>query len=125
MLEIVMAGKPYSFNFGIGFLRAIDATIQADVPDTKGVKKAIGFRYHFSSVLDGDVQSFETILYHANSGQNPRVTMAVLDSWIDDPETDLDKTMKEVQDFLLESNACKKLAKTIIKRIEEATEKQA
>jgi ubiquitin-protein ligase len=74
--------------------------------------------------VDGDVQAFETILYHANVNQTPKITFKDLDSWIDNPETDIEKEMKDVQDFLLSSNACKKQTETMIKEIAEAEAKQ-
>lgn len=60
----------------------------------------------------------------ANRGQNPRVTRALLDSYIENPDTDIDQLFEDTLDFLERANATKKIVERLKKRIEEAKENQ-
>jgi len=125
LFELEIGGHVYGFKFGIGFLREIDRAVKAGVPGLNGVEKPMGFRFYFSSFLDGDVQALEKILLTGNAGMQPRLTIPVLDEWVDDPDTDLDQVMADVKDFLLRSNACGGQAKRMIAEIQKELEKAA
>ena len=60
----------------------------------------------------------------ANKGESPRITKALLDSYIDDPDTDVDQLFEDTLDFLGKANATKKIVGMIRQRIEEAKAKQ-
>ena len=55
----------------------------------------------------------------ANKGQNPRVTKSLLDSYIEDPDTDIDQLFEDTLDFLEKANVTKKIVKRLKKRIAE------
>ena len=80
-----------SVNFGMGFLRDVNKKIQVPVDNLKDVSKGIGLKYMIGSVMDGEVEPLVDLLDAANQGQTPRVTKELLDDYIDDPETDIDK----------------------------------
>ena len=88
------------------------------------MKKDVGARYLIAQVLDGEVDSIVDLLDIANKGQNPRVTKARLDSYIDDPDTDVDALFEDTLDFLGKANATKKLMAKMMEAIEEAREAQ-
>ena len=73
--------------------------------------------------MDGDVEALVEILAAANKGQNPRVTNALLDAYIDDENTDIDKLFEEVIDFLSNANATKKVTEALLKAMEEQKNK--
>ena len=120
MLELTIKGEVYQFNFGMGFLREINKKISAPVDGLKDVNKNIGLQYTVASVIDGDPEALVDVLEVANQGFSPRVSRNLLDSYIDDAETDIDDLFKTVIDFLKNANATKKAVETI----QEAVEKQ-
>ena len=105
MLEIEIGGEVYQFNFGFGFLREIN---KCQKVTSEGISKEIGFQLKVGGLLDGDVLDLLDILYTANAGQKPRVTRHALESYIEDPETDVDSLFSEVLDFLKRNNVTKK-----------------
>lgn len=124
MLEITIDGVVYSFNFGMGFMREINKKVGAPVDGLPDVKKNIGLQYYVAGVLDFDVEALVDILDIANKGQNPRVTRALLDAYIDDSETDIDRLFEDVLDFLKSANATKKTVTNLLAAIEEQKNKQ-
>ena len=124
MMELTISGQVYQFNFGMGFLRDANKMISTSVDGIKDVKKDIGARYMIARVIDGEPDALVDILDVANKGQNPRVTKALLDSYIDDPDTDVDALFEDTLDFLGKANATKKLMAKMMEAIEEAREAQ-
>lgn len=124
MMELTISGQVYQFNFGMGFLRDANKMISTSVDGIKDVKKDIGARYMIARVIDGEPDALVDLLDVANKGQNPRVTKALLDSYIDDPDTDVDALFEDTLDFLGKANATKKLMAKMMEAIEEAREAQ-
>lgn len=120
MMELTISGQVYQFNFGMGFLREANKMISASVDGIKDVKKDIGLRYMIARVLDGEPDALVDLLDVANKGQNPRVTKALLDSYIDDPNTDIDALFEDALGFLGKANATKKLMAKMMEAIEES-----
>lgn len=121
MMELTINGTVYQFKFGMGFLREANRTVKIPVQGMQGVTKEIGARYLIARVVvDQETDALVDILDMANKGENPRVTKALLDSYIDSEETDIDRLMEETKDFLLKANATKK----IVEEIEKEYEKQ-
>ena len=89
-MELTINGQVYQFNFGMGFLREMNRKVTVPVDGIKDVKRHVGLRYMVSGIMDGDVEALEELLVVANKDQTPRVTTALLDEYIDDPETDID-----------------------------------
>lgn len=120
MMELTIDGNVYEFSFGMGFMREINKRVGTSVDGVPDVKKNIGLQYMVASIIDGDVEALVEVLDTANKGKKPRVTKFLLDSYIDDEETDIDALFNEVLDFLGKANATKKIVTTM----QEAYEKE-
>jgi hypothetical protein len=124
MFELTIGGKVYEFNFGMGFMREINKKIGVPVDGLPDVKKNMGLQYTVAGIMDGDLEALVDALDVANKGRVPRVTKEILDNYIDDPETDIDKLFAEVLDFLKKANATKKTVETLLEAIEAEKQKQ-
>ena len=108
MYELTINNEVYGFNFGMGFLREINRTLSQPVDGVPGAKQNIGLRYKIAGIMDGDIEALVDVLEAANKGCEPRVTRNVLDAFIDDVNTDIDRLFDDVLDFLAKANATKK-----------------
>ena len=124
MMELTINGQVYQFNFGMGFLRDANKTVSEKINNATDKKKDVGATYMIAGIMDGDPEDLVNALDLANKGQNPRVTKALLDSYIENPDTDIDQLFEDTMDFLERANATKKIVERLKKRIEEAKEKQ-
>ena len=124
MMELTINGQVYQFNFGMGFLREANKTVSEKINNATDKKKDVGATYMIAGIMDGDPEDLVNALDLANKGQNPRVTKALLDSYIENPDTDIDQLFEDTMDFLERANATKKIVERLKKRIEEAKEKQ-
>ena len=120
MLELTINDVVYSFHFGMGFMREINKKVGIPVDGIKDVTKNVGLQYTVGCVLDGDVEALVDILDAANKSQNPRVTRALLDSYIDSEDTNIDALFDVVIDFLRGANATKKAVAQMIDAYQEA-----
>ena len=119
MFELTINDEVYKFRFGMGFIREINKTMSIPVDGVPGEKQNVGLRYKIGCLYDNDVETLVEILNIANKTENPRVTQKLLDSYIDDPDTDIDKLFRDVLDFLSQSNATKKVAEAVKKMADE------
>jgi len=55
-------------------------------------------------------------------GQDPRVTRALLDAYVDDPETDIDQLFEDTLDFLEKANATRKTVQKLMEAIRKSEE---
>lgn len=124
MFELTMNEQVYQFNFGMGFMREINKKIGVPVDGLPNVKKNIGLKYYVVLVIDKDVEALVDILDTANKGMNPRITRDVLDSYIDDPDTDIDTLFDEVIDFLKQTNATKNVTMDLLEAVEKEKAKK-
>lgn len=124
MMELTINGQVYQFNFGMGFLREANKTVSEKINNATDKKKDVGATYMIAGIMDGDPEDLVNALDLANKGQNPRVTRALLDSYIENPDTDIDQLFEDTLDFLERANATKKIVERLKKRIEEAKENQ-
>lgn len=118
MLELTIKDIVYPFNFDMGFLREINKSVSTPVDGLPDVKRNIGLRYKVLCVMDGDPEALVDILDAANKIHKPRATRAALDSYIDDPDTDVDALCTEVLDFLKSANATKKTVNLLLEELE-------
>lgn len=118
--ELTINEKIYQFNFGMGFLREINKKVNQPVDGLKDVKKDIGLGYYVLLLIDKDIEALVDVLLAANKGFDRRVTQALLDSFIDDSETDVDSIFEEVLGFLSRANATKKKTLELIEEAEKA-----
>ena len=124
MMELTINGQVYQFNFGMGFLRDANKTVSEKINNATDKKKDVGATYMIAGIIDGDPEDLVNALDLANKGQSPRVTKALLDSYIENPDTDIDQLFEDTMDFLERANATKKIVERLKKRSEEAKEKQ-
>lgn len=118
MFELTINNVVYEFNFGMGFMREINKLVGTPVDGLPDVKKNIGLQYYVAGIIDGDLEALVTALDLANKGHKPRVTAALLDAYIDDEGTDIDKLFGDVLDFLKNANATKKTVANLLAAIE-------
>lgn len=124
MFELTMNGKVIPFKFGVGFLREINKTVQVPVDGAPGTKNNIGLRVAIGKLYDGDVETLVQVLDLANKGQNPRVTVADIENYIDDEDTDIEKLFDDMMGFLKESNATRLTVKKLLEAIAEQEAKE-
>ena len=124
MMELTINGQVYQFNFGMGFLREVNKKATAQVDGVKGAERNLGLRMAVAGIVDGDVESLVDVLDLANKGRDPRATKTVLDSYIDDPDTDIDKLFEDVMDFLKKTNATRKTTVAFLEEVEEQKQNQ-
>ena len=125
MLELTIKGEVYQFNFGMGFMREVNKkVVQKGGADTNATKN-IGLRYVIGGIIDNDIEILVDALIAANKGQTPRVTRDLLDSYIDDEETDIDELFDTVMDFLLKTNATKNTAATMKEEVDKLLKAEA
>lgn len=122
MFELTINNQVYEFNFGMGFMREINKKVGTPVDGLPDVKKNIGLQYMVACIIDGDIEALVDVLDAANKGMSPRVTKLMLDSYIDDENTDIDALFDSVMDFLRSANATKK---TVVKLLEAVEEEKA
>lgn len=96
--------------------------MNAPVEGIPGMKKDIGARYMFARVIDGEADALVEVLNLANMGQDPRVTRALLDAYVDDPETDIDQLFEDTLDFLEKANATRKTVQKLMEAIRKSEE---
>lgn len=125
MFELEIKGQIYQFNFGMGFLREINKKINQPVDGLKDVKKDVGLGYTVLLLIDRDVEALVDTLFAANKGFDRRVTTALLDSYIDDPNTDIEELFVRVLDFLKAANATKKKTMELVEMAQKEAEKAA
>lgn len=117
MMELTINGEVYQFCFGMGFLREINKRVSVPVDKIPDVKRNIGLSYLISGVIDRDPEDLVSLLEAANKSLTPRVTRQLLDSYIDDPETDIDALFEQVIDFLKSANATKKTTLDLLEEV--------
>lgn len=118
MFELTINNQVYEFSFDMGFMREVNKRIGVPVDNLPNVKKNVGLQYAIASIIDGDVEGLVDVLDTANRGRNPRVTKALLDSYIDNENTDIDQLFDDVLNFLKKANATKKTMLELLERIE-------
>lgn len=110
--EIEMNGTMYAFNFGMGFLKAINSRATEKVPNSN-YSVNVGAKYLMAQVMSDDVEALCDVLMTANKGENPRLTTKELESYIEDESTDIEALFKQVVDFFGKANATKMVYKEI------------
>jgi len=110
--EIEMNGTPYAFNFGMGFLKAINSRATEKVPNSN-YSVNVGAKYLMAQVMSDDVEALCDVLMTANKGENPRLTQKELELYIEDEATDIEALFAQVVDFFGKANATKMVYKEL------------
>ena len=116
MFELTINETVYQFRFGLGFVRAIDKKTQVKGED--GNMHDAGLQYAVAALIDEDPIELVEILDIANKTEKPRVTRELLDSYIEDEGTDLERLCEELLDFFKKSNSTKKKTLAVIELVE-------
>lgn len=125
MFELTINDVVYQFQFGMGFLREINKLVGRPVDGIPDAKQNIGLQYKVAGIIDGDLEALVDVLDIANKNQKPRVTRTLLDSYIDDENTDVDRLLADVLDFLSKTNATKKITVALMDAAEKERAKAA
>lgn len=125
MFELTIKDTVYSFKFGMGFLRDINKMLGKPMDGIPDAKQNIGLQYKIGGIIDGDVEALVDVLDIANKTQQPRISRALLDEYIDEECTDIDRLFEDVLDFLKNANATKKTTNALLEMVEKEKAKQA
>ena len=117
MFEIEINGIVYNFKFGLGFARAINKTRQMTAEN--GEKVDAGLNYAVANLIDENLMELVDILLIANKTEKVKVTREVLETYLEDNETDVDELFKNLLGFFENNNSTKKAVETIRKMMEE------
>ena len=110
--EIEMNGTMYAFNFGMGFLKAINSRATEKVPNSN-YSVNVGAKYLMAQVMSDDVEALCDVLMTANKGETPRLTQKELETYIEDEATDIEALFAQVVDFFGKANATKMIYKEL------------
>ena len=121
MFEITINGTVYKLKFGIGFVKEVNGRRQA--PLGNGMKEDVGLEYVIAKIQEGDILTLVDVLDLGNKyAGEPRLTRSVIDEYLEDENTDIERLFDDVLGFFEKSNATKKKVK-MIKEATEAAEK--
>lgn len=104
--EIIMNGQPYTFVFGMGFLKTMNAKATAKVPNSN-YSINVGLKYIMAQVIDHDTEALADVLMTANAGMTPRLKQKDLYDFLDSEDTDIEAVFDTVIDFFGKANATK------------------
>ena len=124
MFELTIKENVYQFKFGMGFMREINKRVKNQVEGLKGVEQNIGLRFFISAVISGDMEALVEVLNVANFGMTPSVTNGLLDAYLEDEATDIEKLFEDVLGFLKTANVTKKVTLEILAEVEKARANQ-
>ena len=121
MFEITINGTVYKLKFGIGFVKEVNGRRQA--PLGNGMKVDVGLEYVIAKIQEGDILTLVDVLDLGNKyAGEPRLTRSVIEGYLEDENTDIERLFDDVLGFFEKSNATKKKVK-MIKEATEAAEK--
>jgi hypothetical protein len=109
----------------MGFLREIDPTVTKPIDGIKGKVQNLGLQYAVAGIIDKDVMTLADVLVRANKGFNPRLTVAEVETYIEDDRTDIDRLFDDVLGFLKSANVTKNTTQTMIEAVEAEKAKAA
>lgn len=125
MFELVIKDIAYPLNFGMGFVRKLDKSVNIPVDGLPGVKKDIGLTYAIMSLLDNDIVMLSKVIDIANEGQNPRLTQAAIDAYLEDESTDIEELFNKILGFFKSANCTKRTAARVDAALKEVAMPEA
>lgn len=114
----------YELNFGMGFIRKIDKTVQVPIDGLPGQKQNAGLQMAISYVIDHNLEEIEKMLIAANEGKSPKLTTSILDAYLEDEGTDVTEFCDQVLDFLRLSNCTSEKTKLLEEAVAKTQEEQ-
>lgn len=114
-MTITINGKEVELNFGVRFVRELDKHMPIKMK-VKGMGEQ-SFGMALSRVVPG-LQTYDTalladVIYYATWANKARPSQEDIDSFIDDPSTDIEKLFDEVTTAMSESNSVKLATKNL------------
>lgn len=114
-MTITINGKEVELNFGVRFVRELDKHMPIRM-NVRGVGEQ-SFGMALARVVPA-LQTFDSamladVIYYAAWSNKPRPTQEDIDSFIDDPSTDIEKLFDDVISTMKESNAVKTATKNL------------
>lgn len=100
-MTLKIGGEVYEFKAGHAFLRDIS---KRRIVKDKDITRELGLETTVAEMIDGDVETLETVLLTMNKGFEPRLTAKELESYIEDECEDISGLFDQVLDFLLKAN---------------------
>lgn len=122
MADITINGISYPLVFGMKWLRETNAKVKEPIPGMKDATFNVGVNLAITQVLSGSVEYLADVIYTANKGQNPQLTMSAIDAFLENEETDIDAVFESVKDFLSKANVTKKVYHQTAKNMESLEE---
>lgn len=121
MFEITINGTVYGLKFGIGFVKEVSGRRKITLDN--GMKEDAGLEYAIAKIQEGDILTLVDVLDLGNKyAGEPRLTRPVIEGYLEDENTDIERLFDDVLGFFEKSNATKKKVK-MIKEATEAAEK--
>ena len=114
----------YELNFGMGFIRKIDKTVQVPIEGLPGQKQNAGLQMAISYVIDHNLEEIEKMLIIANEGKSPKLTTSILDAYLEDEGTDVIEFCDKVLDFLRLSNCTSEKTKLLEEAVAKTQEEK-
>lgn len=120
MFELVIKDVAYPLNFGMGFVRKLDKSVNIPVDGLPGVKKDIGLTYAIMSLMDNDIVMLANVIDIANEGQSPRLTKSAIDAYLEDENTNIEELFDKILGFFKSANCTKRTAARVDAALKEA-----
>lgn len=107
-MELTINGKKYQLNFGVGFVRTLDE--KYGMSNQAGFSLGMALTKALPALKSYDPAVLAEVIQCA---AEPALSLAKVDSLIDDPDTDVEKLFSDVLKELSEANAVKLAAKKL------------
>lgn len=115
-MELTINDEVYSFKAGIEFMTKANKT---QVVVNEGIRVEVGLSFLIGNIMEGDVLALRDALVMMSTG-SPRATESIINSYLEDENTDIDALFEQVMDFFKNANCTKKT----VHKLEETKEKQ-
>lgn len=119
-MELEINGEVYAFKAGFAFIREAEPLKKQK---QNGTEQNVGLNFILGSLYDGDVDVLLTTLDLMNKGQNPRISRAKLEAFIEDCD-DIENLFKSILDFLQDANCTRTKARRFLQMVQEMEERQ-
>ena len=119
-MELEINGEVYAFKAGFAFIREAEPLKKQK---QNGTEQNVGLNFILGSLYDGDVDVLLTTLDLMNKGQNPRISRAKLEAFIEDCD-DIENLFKGILDFLQSANCTRTKARRFLQMVQEMEERQ-
>lgn len=107
-MELTINGKKYQFYFGVGFVRQLDQ--RYGMQNNAGFSLGMGLTKALPALELYDTATLAEVLECA---AEPSISLHDIDSYLDAPDTDIEKVFKDVSKDLSKANAVKLAAKNL------------